>query len=248
MLDFYFTVYWTQFIPSFRLSLWCLFKSTTTQRRSRHSTDTMLVQLEFHAEVTQATASEGLAHQPVTFQTKGDDSTNCHHAKMSIVYSIADEEGIHELKLLFMILVPIDFQTHFLQGQELFLNIESTVRHICLVEIVKTSFPIEMPAMSLWTVGDMMGSIMSPTFHSGTVSHPVSHSTSPTFFHQLEFCFNPYQWRTQEFSTGGAYPAFHVLVPSSPNGDTAQLIVVFLRTGFKNKFLNNKLEFCIVPT
>jgi len=41
------------------------------------------------------------------------------------------------------------------------------------------------------------------------------------------------QWRTQEFSTGGAYPVFHVLVSCAPNGDTAQLIIAFL----KNKSL-----------
>jgi len=36
-----------------------LFKSTTTQRRSRQSTD---IVSEFRAEAPQATASEGLAH------------------------------------------------------------------------------------------------------------------------------------------------------------------------------------------
>ena len=45
------------FIHSFRLFLQHLFKSTTTQRRSRHCTDTVS---EFHAEAPQATASEGL--------------------------------------------------------------------------------------------------------------------------------------------------------------------------------------------
>ena len=38
-----------------------LFKSTTTQRRSRHITDTVS---EFHAEAPQAIASEGLAQGP----------------------------------------------------------------------------------------------------------------------------------------------------------------------------------------
>ena len=42
----------------FRLFLWHLFKSTTTQRRSRRSMDTVS---EFHAEAPQATVSEGLA-------------------------------------------------------------------------------------------------------------------------------------------------------------------------------------------
>ena len=59
------------------------FKSTTTQRRSRHSTDTVS---EFHAEAPQATAREGLAQghyvaaragfEPATLRTKGDESTN----------------------------------------------------------------------------------------------------------------------------------------------------------------------------
>ena len=47
-----------KFILTLRLFLKRLFKSTTTQRRSRHSTDTVF---EFHAEAPQATASEGLA-------------------------------------------------------------------------------------------------------------------------------------------------------------------------------------------
>src|SRR6218665_1201001 len=46
------------FIHSFRLFLAHLFKSTTTQRCSRHSTDTVP---EFHTEAPQATASEGLS-------------------------------------------------------------------------------------------------------------------------------------------------------------------------------------------
>ena len=49
------------FIHSFRIFLWHLFKSITTQRRSRHSTDTVP---EFHTEVLQATVSEGLAQGP----------------------------------------------------------------------------------------------------------------------------------------------------------------------------------------
>ena len=58
-------------------------KSSNTQRRSLHSTDTMA---EFHAEAPQATASEGLAQgpymaagagfEPATLQTKGDESIN----------------------------------------------------------------------------------------------------------------------------------------------------------------------------
>src|SRR6218665_4042195 len=71
------------FIHSFRLFLLLPFKSTTTQRRSRRSTDTVS---EFHAAAPQATASEGLAHgpyvsarvgvEPATLRTKGDESTN----------------------------------------------------------------------------------------------------------------------------------------------------------------------------
>src|SRR6218665_2165488 len=49
------------FIHSFRLFLWRLFKSTTTQRRSGHSTDTVP---EFHAEATQATVSDRLTQGP----------------------------------------------------------------------------------------------------------------------------------------------------------------------------------------
>src|SRR6218665_2494627 len=67
----------------FRLFLYRLFKSTTTQRRSRHSTDTVK---EFHAEAPQSTASEGLAHgqylaaragfKPATLRSKGNESAN----------------------------------------------------------------------------------------------------------------------------------------------------------------------------
>src|SRR6218665_3749395 len=46
---------------SFRPVLWCLFKSATTQKHSRHSTDTVL---EFHAEEPQAFASSRLAQVP----------------------------------------------------------------------------------------------------------------------------------------------------------------------------------------
>src|SRR6218665_1672084 len=59
------------------------FKSTTTQRRSQHSMDTVS---EFHAKAQQATASEGLAQgpyvaaragfEPMTLRMKGDESTN----------------------------------------------------------------------------------------------------------------------------------------------------------------------------
>jgi|SRR6218665_2280213 len=42
------------FIHSLRPFLWCLFKSTSSQKRSRHSTDTVP---EFHAKVPQATTS-----------------------------------------------------------------------------------------------------------------------------------------------------------------------------------------------
>jgi len=70
------------FIHSFRIFLWHLFKSITTQRRSRHSTDTVP---EFHTEVLQATVSEGLAQGPyvaagvefesVTLRTQGTKHT-----------------------------------------------------------------------------------------------------------------------------------------------------------------------------
>ena len=71
------------FTHSFRLCLWRLFKSTTTQRRSRQSTDILS---EFHAEAPQATTSDGLAQgpyvaakagfEPATLWTKGVESTN----------------------------------------------------------------------------------------------------------------------------------------------------------------------------
>src|SRR6218665_61114 len=58
-------------------------KSTTTQRRSQHSTDTVS---EFHAESPQVTLSEELAHgpyvaaragfEPAILRTKGVESTN----------------------------------------------------------------------------------------------------------------------------------------------------------------------------
>ena len=51
-------------IPSFRLFLYPLFKSTTTQKRSRHSTNTVP---EFYAEAPQATASERLAQGPYMY-------------------------------------------------------------------------------------------------------------------------------------------------------------------------------------
>src|SRR6218665_62990 len=56
---------------------------TTTQKRSRHSTDTVP---KFHAEAPQATASEGFAQgpyvaakagfEPTTLGSKGNESTN----------------------------------------------------------------------------------------------------------------------------------------------------------------------------
>src|SRR6218665_2589770 len=71
------------FIHSFRLFQYRLFKLAATQRRSRHSMDTVL---EFHAETPNATASEGIAQgpyvasrariEPTTHQSKGFDSTN----------------------------------------------------------------------------------------------------------------------------------------------------------------------------
>src|SRR6218665_29012 len=71
------------FIHSFWIFLERLFKSTTTQRRSRHSTDTVS---EFHAETPQATASEGLSQgpyvaaragfEPTTLRSTGIDSPN----------------------------------------------------------------------------------------------------------------------------------------------------------------------------
>ena len=70
-------------IKLFRLFLCHPFKSSTTQRRTRHSTHTVS---EFHAEAPQATASEGLAQdlymatragiEPTTIRTIGVDSTN----------------------------------------------------------------------------------------------------------------------------------------------------------------------------
>ena len=72
------------FIYLFRLFIQRLFKSTTTQKRSRHSTNTPVS--EFHAEAPQATVSEGLAQgpyvaaragfDPMTLRTKGVDTTN----------------------------------------------------------------------------------------------------------------------------------------------------------------------------
>ena len=60
-----------------------MFKSTTAQSGSRHSTDTVR---EFHAEASQATASAELAQgpcvaaragfEPMTLRTKGAESTN----------------------------------------------------------------------------------------------------------------------------------------------------------------------------
>src|SRR6218665_3625652 len=70
------------YIQSFRIFLKRLFEPTTTQRRSRHSADTVS---EFHAEATQATASKGLTQclcvaararfETTTFRMKGDEST-----------------------------------------------------------------------------------------------------------------------------------------------------------------------------
>src|SRR6218665_1290759 len=67
----------------FRLFLYRLFKSTTTQSLSRHSKNTVS---EFHAEAPQSIASEGLAQgpyvatrvgfEPMTLGTKGVKFTN----------------------------------------------------------------------------------------------------------------------------------------------------------------------------
>jgi len=49
----------------------------------------------------------------------------------------------------------------------------------------------------------------------------------------LHVCKNVYislQWRTQEFSTGGAYPAFLVLVFSAPMATRPNLLSCFQRT------------------
>src|SRR6218665_150745 len=72
-----------KYIHSFRPFLERLFKSTTTQKRPRHSTDTVP---EFRAEAPLATASDGLAQGPyvaaiagfklTTLRLKGIDSTN----------------------------------------------------------------------------------------------------------------------------------------------------------------------------
>src|SRR6218665_318725 len=90
----------SSFIHSFRLFLKRLFKSSTTQRRSRHSMDTVS---EFHVEAPQATVSEGLSqgpyvaaragYEPMTLRTKGAESTNeppCPHTPIypSIYLSI----------------------------------------------------------------------------------------------------------------------------------------------------------------
>ena len=71
------------FIHSFRLILSRLFKSPTTQKRSRHSTNTVS---EFHPEAPQATASEGFAQgsyvaarvglETASLRAKGVESTN----------------------------------------------------------------------------------------------------------------------------------------------------------------------------
>src|SRR6218665_2853356 len=86
------------FIYSFRLFLYCVFKSTTTHWRSRHNTDSVL---EFHTEAPQATVSEGLAQGPymaarlgveaMTLRTKDVDSINAptapHTSGSSLVFS-----------------------------------------------------------------------------------------------------------------------------------------------------------------
>ena len=74
-------------INSFRI-----FKSFTTQRRSRHNTDTLP---EFHAEASQATVSEVLAQrpyvaaragvEPMTLRTRGVDSTNAPPAPHDVI-------------------------------------------------------------------------------------------------------------------------------------------------------------------
>ena len=71
------------FVYSFMPFLQRLIRSTTTQKRSRHSTDSVS---EFHAEAPQEIASDGLAQgpyvaaragfEPTTLRTKGDESTN----------------------------------------------------------------------------------------------------------------------------------------------------------------------------
>jgi len=59
------------FIHSFWIFLLRLFKSTTTQRRSRHSTDTVS---EFHAKAPQATVSDGLVQGPYVGARAGFES------------------------------------------------------------------------------------------------------------------------------------------------------------------------------
>jgi len=81
------------FIHSFRLLLQRLLKSSTTQRRSRHRTNTGP---EFYAEAPQATASEELAQgpyvavkaggEPMTLRTKGVDSTKASPRPLFIVF------------------------------------------------------------------------------------------------------------------------------------------------------------------
>src|SRR6218665_351264 len=63
----------SSFIHSFRLFLKRLFKSTTTQRRSGHSADTVS---EFHVEAPQATVSEGLLPKVPTWRLERE-STPC---------------------------------------------------------------------------------------------------------------------------------------------------------------------------
>ena len=60
------------YFHSFRLFLQHLFKSTNTQGRSRHSTDTVP---EFHAEAPQAIASERLAQCPYMAARAGVEPT-----------------------------------------------------------------------------------------------------------------------------------------------------------------------------
>src|SRR6218665_821357 len=104
------------FIHSFRIFLYRLFKSSTTQRSSRHSTNTVP---EFHAEETQAIVSEGLAQQgsylaarakvePMILRTKGVDSTK---APPRPIISHDPLETLHCSHETVSLLVEVVFQT-----------------------------------------------------------------------------------------------------------------------------------------
>jgi len=76
--------------------------SSTTQRRSRHSTDTVP---EFHAEAPQETVSEGLPHGPYVAARA---EVECTHVRMHICtyvcmccMSVTNHTPIYTINLLF---------------------------------------------------------------------------------------------------------------------------------------------------